>query len=102
VDRFPEVVPAAAWIKGNVQPGDRVCVTNPWDAPMTFQLACDKMDRHVLEGEPAPERHVYVLAGAGRGQTPEGVVANSGLRTPLEGKPRMVTSWHRLELFQAR
>lgn len=102
VERYPEAVPAAAWITAHVRPGDRVFAMEPWDAPVAFHVRCDHGDPRLFSGDPRGDAAVLVLVAPGMGQTPEGVLRDGGSRTPLGRALHGVGAWQRLTLYSNR
>ncbi len=99
VERFPEARQAAAWIAANTRPGDRLAVSSPWDAPIGFYLACDKVNGRILNGEGAPSGHSFLVVVPGHGQTPAGVAKNFRAAPVGMDRFKQVAGWGRLEIF---
>jgi hypothetical protein len=97
LERFPEAIYAADWLKGILHADDRILVQYPWIAPLEFHMMAEGMDLGTLRNDPA--KAVYVLVGPGDGQTLQEVLARQRyggvVREPLE----KVKDWRRLEIY---
>lgn len=102
VERYPEAVPAAEWIKSHVRAGDRVCTALPWDAPIAFEVMSMGGEVNVLRDGPDKNGATYVVVGPGQGQTPEGVLADAGLGGTSAMNLRQVAGWKRIEVYSNR
>ncbi len=101
LERFPDVRNAAEWFNGLLQPGDRILVSTPQDAPFEFYLAVQGIDRNVLGRDHPASGRTYVLVGPGDGQTLSTVLDVTDHRGASLGSFVKVKDWKWLEIFAA-
>lgn len=103
LDRFPEAVPAAAWLKVRLHTGDRVLADLPWDAPLEFHLRAMGADPDCVLGASGPGMggRTYVVVGTAFDHTPESVLEHFGRHDIAPASLQKLEDWRRLEIFAA-
>jgi len=102
VHRFPDAETCALYLKHAMEPGDRVLLAFPWEAPVEFHALAMGMDRGLLHGAPEPGAMVFIVTCPRDGQSPETLLRRHGMEVDRLEDLVMVKDWERLEIFAAR
>lgn len=99
LERFDDAAEAAHWFMGVLEPGDRVQVLDPNDAPFEFHLMASGMDASCVNNG-AGEGQLYALVSPAKGQTVGSVLLGDRMAGTDSTTMVKVMDWKRLEIWK--
>jgi hypothetical protein len=101
IPRFPEATVAAQYLADATEPGDRVYVDFPWEAPLEFHCMALRMDRTLLHLPPRPGGLVFVFTSPAYHQTTDNVLWHHKADPQDFGEMKVVLDHERSVIFAA-
>lgn len=98
---LPEVDRLVELLKTTMQPGDKLFMQHPWDAPIHFALRAAHGDETMLSGPVKEGAKVLVAVGSAHEQTVEAVLKHNVQDPARWPTMHMVQDWPGMKIFAA-